>query len=143
MAEEFSPKLIGFACSSAPMSALNLAGLKGRAYPPNVRFIRVNCSGRMDPADLLKLLEGGTDGVLVLGCAPGHCSHHEGSDHMEARVGRLRSLLGLMGWPATRVESLRLAPGDDEKLVEFVTSWTGEMRRLGPNPRRRDALDGD
>jgi len=67
MAEEFNPKIIAFACNWCAYSAADLAGVSRFQYPPNVRIIRVMCSGRVSPDFILKALQRGADGVLVSG----------------------------------------------------------------------------
>ncbi len=67
MAEEFKPKTIAFACNWYAYSAADLAGVSRFQYPPNIRIIRVMCSGRVNPNFILKALQKGADGVLVAG----------------------------------------------------------------------------
>ena len=67
MAEGFSPKIVAFACNWCAYSAADLAGVSRFQYPPNIRIIRVMCSGRVNPGFILKALQWGADGVLVAG----------------------------------------------------------------------------
>ena len=63
----FEPKIVGFLCNWCSYAGADLAGTSRKKYAPNVRVIRVMCSGRVDPAFLLKAFEYGADGVLVCG----------------------------------------------------------------------------
>jgi F420-non-reducing hydrogenase iron-sulfur subunit len=67
MAEEFSPEIVTFACNWCAYSAADLAGVSRFQYPPNMRIIRVMCSGRINPNFVLKAFQKGADGVLVAG----------------------------------------------------------------------------
>jgi F420-non-reducing hydrogenase iron-sulfur subunit len=67
MSQEFSPKIITFACNWCAYSAADLAGVSRFQYPPTMRIIRVMCSGRINPNFVLKAFQGGADGVLVAG----------------------------------------------------------------------------
>ena len=67
MGDEFSPKIVAFACNWCAYAAADLAGVSRVQYPPNIRIIRVMCSGRVNPGFLLKALQLGADGVLVAG----------------------------------------------------------------------------
>jgi len=67
MGNDFDPKIIVFACNWCAYSAADLAGVSRLQYPPNIRIVRVMCSGRINPGFILRALELGADGVLVAG----------------------------------------------------------------------------
>ena len=67
MTEVFDPKIVTFACNWCAYSAADLVGVSRFQYPPNMRIIRVMCSGRVNPNFLLKAFQRGADGVLVAG----------------------------------------------------------------------------
>jgi len=67
MTTQFNPQIIAFACNWCAYSAADLAGVSRFQYPPNIRIIRVMCSGRINPNFILKAFEKGADGVLVAG----------------------------------------------------------------------------
>jgi hypothetical protein len=73
----FEPVIIGFTCNWCSYRAADLAGTARMKYPPNVRLIRLMCSGRLDPTFVLKALASGADGVLITGCHPGDCHYLE------------------------------------------------------------------
>jgi F420-non-reducing hydrogenase iron-sulfur subunit len=64
---EFEPKIVAFCCEYCAYSAADLAGSMRLQYPPNVRIIKVMCTGKIDPIYLLKALNGGADAVFVAG----------------------------------------------------------------------------
>jgi len=67
MSAEFEPKIIGFVCNWCTYAAADLAGTSRLQYPPNIRLIRLMCTGSIDPLYILKPLVEGADGVLVGG----------------------------------------------------------------------------
>ncbi len=67
MAETFEPKIVGLLCTWCAYSGADLAGTSRIKYPPNVRAIRIMCSGRVDPQFVLDAFAHGADGVLVGG----------------------------------------------------------------------------
>jgi F420-non-reducing hydrogenase iron-sulfur subunit len=67
MAGEFKPKIIAFCCNWCAYAGADLAGVSRLQYPPNIRVIRVMCSGRVSPDFILKAFQMGADGVLVSG----------------------------------------------------------------------------
>jgi F420-non-reducing hydrogenase iron-sulfur subunit len=63
----FEPKIVGFLCNWCSYAGADLAGTSRKKYAPNVRVVRVMCSGRVEPSFIIKALEQGADGVLVCG----------------------------------------------------------------------------
>jgi F420-non-reducing hydrogenase iron-sulfur subunit len=63
----FEPKIVGILCNWCSYAGADLAGTSRKKYAPNVRVVRVMCSGRVDPTFVLKVFERGADGVLVCG----------------------------------------------------------------------------
>ena len=63
----FEPKILGISCNWCSYAGADLAGTSRKKYSPNVRIVRVMCSGRVDPSFILKAFELGADGVLVGG----------------------------------------------------------------------------
>jgi F420-non-reducing hydrogenase iron-sulfur subunit len=63
----YEPKIVGFLCNWCSYAGADLAGTSRKKYAPNIRVIRVMCSGRVEPTFILKALQKGADGVLVCG----------------------------------------------------------------------------
>ena len=63
----FEPRIVGFLCNWCSYAGADLAGTSRKKYAPNVRVVRVMCSGRVDPTFIIKAFQGGADGVLVSG----------------------------------------------------------------------------
>ena len=64
---EFEPKIFSFVCNWCTYAGADLAGTSRLKYSPNIRVMKVTCTGRIDPLFLLKAFESGADAVLVSG----------------------------------------------------------------------------
>jgi F420-non-reducing hydrogenase iron-sulfur subunit len=132
MAEEFQPLIIGFTCNWCSYRAADLAGTSRIKYPPNIRLVRMMCSGRLDPTFVLKALSGGADGVLITGCHPGECHYLEQNYKALRRYLLLRRVLGQMGIEPGRVKLVWASAAEGVKLANEITTMIEEIRALGP-----------
>jgi len=64
---EFEPKVVAFCCEFCAYTAADLAGSMRLEYPPNVRIIKLMCTGKIDTLYLLKAFESGIDAAFVAG----------------------------------------------------------------------------
>ena len=101
-------------------------------YPSNISTIRVNCSGRVDPAHVLKTLAAGADGVLIGGCHPGDCHYTSGNLKTLRRFKLLQKLLDQFGIERERVRLEWVSASEGEKYARVVRSMTDDLRSLGP-----------
>ena len=136
MAVGYQPRIVGFLCNWCSYAGADLAGTSRITYPPNIRVIRVPCSGRVDPMLIVKSFELGADGVLVSGCHPGECHYLQGNYHARRRFALLRSLLDYLGIERERFQMQWVSASEGRKFAEVVSSFTTELVRLGP---RREA----
>ena len=142
--EQFEPLIIGFTCNWCSYRAADLAGMSRKKYPANVRLIRLMCSGRLDPAFVIKALKGGADGVLITGCHPGECHYLEQNYKAYRRYALLKRMLTQFGIEPERVKLLWASAAEGVRLAEEVTKFVAEVRALGPlNWADVAALNGD
>ena len=132
MREPFEPVLIGFTCNWCSYRAADLAGTARLKYPPNVRLIRLMCSGRLDPTFVLKALAGGADGVLITGCHPGECHYIEQNYKALRRHLLLRRTLSGLGLEPQRVRLVWASAAEGAQLTRAITQFVEEIRALGP-----------
>ena len=85
----FNPEILAFCCNQCSYAGADLAGVSRFQYPPNIRIVRVMCSGRVDPSFVLKALKEGADGVLITGCHIGDCHYITGNEYAKERFERL------------------------------------------------------
>ncbi len=129
---EFEPKIIAFLCNWCSYAGADLAGTSRIQYAPNVRVIRVMCSGRVAPVFILKALQLGADGVLVLGCHPGDCHYVEGNYKTLRRMALLRKTLSQLGIEDERVHLDWVSASEGVRFASIVNNMTEKIRALGP-----------
>ncbi len=130
--ERFEPVIIGFTCNWCSYRAADLAGTARIKYPPNVRLIRLMCSGRLDPTFVLKALAGGADGVMITGCHPGDCHYLEQNYKAMRRFQLLRRTLAQLGIEPQRVQLVWASAAEGLQLAEEIARITEDVRALGP-----------
>ncbi len=132
MNNEWKPRIVAFFCNWCTYTAADLAGVSRLKYAPNVRVIRLMCSGRVDPQFVLDALARGADGVLIGGCHPGDCHYVEGNYKMLRRFQLLTRMLQDMGVEAQRVRLEWISAAEGEKVKKVVNEMTEQIRALGP-----------
>lgn len=132
MANPFEPKIIGFVCNWCSFRAADSAGTARMKYPPNIRLIRLMCSGRLDPTFVLKALASGADGVMVGGCHLGDCHYVEQNYKTMRRFNLLRRTLTQMGIEPGRVKLVWASASESNYLVDEFKKFTAEISALGP-----------
>ncbi|HJX23415.1 MAG TPA: hydrogenase iron-sulfur subunit [Candidatus Bathyarchaeia archaeon] len=133
--DEFQPKILGFLCNWCSYAGADLAGISRMQYPPNLRIIRVMCSGRIDPAFVLEAFKSGADGVLVAGChLPSDCHYVSGNFKTYRRIAALRKLLQQLGFEPQRLRVEWVSASEGARFADVVKEMTDEIKRLGPNP---------
>ncbi len=128
----FEPKIIAIFCNWCTYGAADLAGVSRLQYPPNIRVIRVPCSGRISPKMILHALRQGADGVWISGCHPGDCHYIEGNYYARRKFTLFKNLLEYMGIEPGRVSFSWISSAEATKFVDVVTEVTETVRQLGP-----------
>ena len=130
MADE--PTIIAFCCHYCAFTAADLAGTMRQQYPPNIRIVRLPCTGKVDPLYLLKAFEKGADGVFVAGCLEGSCHFVNGNINARRRVLYTRGLLQEVGVNPERLEMFNLSSSMGRRFAEICDTMTEKIRALGP-----------
>jgi F420-non-reducing hydrogenase iron-sulfur subunit len=128
----FEPKIVGFLCNWCSYTGADLAGTARIKYAPNIRSIRVMCSGRIEPTFIIKALCEGADGVLIAGCHPGDCHYQEGNYKALRRYKLLKRILPEYGVEPERVHLEWVAASEGERFAKIVDEFTEKIRELGP-----------
>ncbi len=132
MNDSFEPLIIGFTCNWCSYRAADLAGMSRAKYPPNVRLIRLMCSGRLDPTFVLKAFQGGADGVLITGCHPGECHYLEQNLKAYRRYALLRRTLQQFGIEPQRLKLVWVSAAEGMRFSQEIGQFVEEVRSLGP-----------
>jgi F420-non-reducing hydrogenase iron-sulfur subunit len=130
--ERFEPRIVAFLCNWCSYRAADLAGTARIKYQPNVRMIRVMCSGRVDPDFVLKALALGADGVMIAGCHPGECHYLEQNYKTMRRFAMLKHTLRMMGVDEQRVRLQWASAAEGVQLANAINEMVDQVRELGP-----------
>jgi F420-non-reducing hydrogenase iron-sulfur subunit len=128
----FEPVIIGFTCNWCSYRAADLAGTARTKYPPNIRLIRLMCSGRLDPTFVLKAFAEGADAVMVSGCHPGECHYIEQNYKALRRFRLLQRTIEALGIEPARLQLVWASAGEGVRLAGEIARMTDEVRALGP-----------
>jgi F420-non-reducing hydrogenase iron-sulfur subunit len=128
----FEPKIVGFLCNWCSYTGADLAGTARIKYAPNIRSIRVMCSGRVDPVFVVKAFAEGADGVLIAGCHPGDCHYQEGNYKALRRYLLLKRILPEYGIESGRLRLEWIAASEGERFAQVVNEFTEQVRGFGP-----------
>lgn len=129
----FEPKILGFLCNWCSYAGADLAGVSRIQYPPNIRVIRVMCSGRVDPVFVLEGLASGLDGVIVMGCHLGDCHYIDGNYEELNKINLLKKALDMIDiGDRFRLEWVSASEG--VRYGQVVTEFTDQIKSAGPSP---------
>jgi coenzyme F420-reducing hydrogenase delta subunit len=140
MAETFEPKVVAFCCHYCAYSAADLAGSMRLEYSPNVRIVKLECTGRVDVIHLLKAFEDGADAVFVAGCEEGSCHFLEGNLRAKQKVAIAKRMLKEIGLEPERLEMFHISASNAPLFATASNEMTERARKLGPNPLRKDLV---
>ncbi|HEY3251201.1 MAG TPA: hydrogenase iron-sulfur subunit [Ignavibacteria bacterium] len=130
--KKWEPKIIAFFCNWCTYTAADLAGVSRMKYAPNVRVIRIMCSGRVDPQFILQAFASGADGVLIGGCHPGDCHYSEGNYKMLRRFRLLQKILKIMGVEEDRCRLEWISASEGDKVKSVINDMVERVKKLGP-----------
>lgn len=131
-AENWEPRIVAFLCNWCSYAGADLAGVSRIQYPPNIRVIRVPCSGRVNPLYIVRALQNGIDGVLVSGCHPGDCHYISGNLFARRRFALLKSFLEYIGIEPERVQFSWVSAAEGGRFAQIVERVSAEVSKLGP-----------
>lgn len=129
---EFKPKIIGFLCNWCGYAAADLAGNLRRLYKVNLRIIRVMCSGRVDPINIMSAFLNGADGVLIVGCHPGDCHYISGNYKAKAKIVLLKKFLSEIGINPDRLHIDWASAGEGDRFSFIVNNFVDRIIKMGP-----------
>jgi len=139
--DSFEPVIIGFCCHYCAYTAADMAGSMRLFYPPNVKIVRVPCTGKVDVIHIMKAFQKGADGVYVAGCLEGDCHFKNGNIKALKRVEYVKKLLDEVGVGGDRLEMINMSVGMGGVFARTAAEFTEKIRSLGPNPIKQSNLD--
>jgi F420-non-reducing hydrogenase iron-sulfur subunit len=129
---DWEPRIAAFLCNWCSYAGADLAGVSRIQYPPNVRVIRVPCSGRINPLFIVKALQSGMDGVLVSGCHPGDCHYISGNLYARRKFALMKNLLEYVGIEPDRVHFSWVSAAEGIRFAQLLSTVIDSVRELGP-----------
>lgn len=136
----FKPRILGFLCNWCSYAAADLAGVSRIQYPPNIRILRVMCSGRVDPVFIFEGLEKGIDGIIIMGCHPGDCHYLSGNYEAEVKYKFLKKLLNIINF-SDRLNLEWVSASEGTRFADVVINFTEHIKALGPSPFSKENID--
>jgi len=136
MSDEFEPLIVGFCCNWCSYAGADLAGVSRMQYPPNIRIIRVMCSGMVHPNLVIDALTKGADGVIICGCHPGDCHYKEGNLKTEKRAEAITLMMEDFGLEEERFRLEWVSASEGPKFAQVAKEFTEQIKKLGPSPYR-------
>jgi F420-non-reducing hydrogenase iron-sulfur subunit len=125
-------KIVGIVCNWCSYAGADTAGVGRFKQPPNLRLIRVPCTGRIDPLFALKAFEKGADGVLISGCHPGDCHYSEGNYYARRKFELAERMIHHLGVPKERFKWTWVSASEGARWQKVVTEFVEGVKKLGP-----------
>ena len=138
---EFEPQITAFYCIYCGYMAADTAGILHVQYPPNVKFVRMPCTGKTDIRYILEAFEQGADGVYVVACPIGNCHHVRGNERGWARVKRAKKILDEIGLGGERLDIFFMSGSQGASFAIAAQTMTERIRKLGPNPIKSSKIE--
>jgi len=132
----FEPVILAFCCYWCSYAGADLAGISRKQYPPNIRILRVQCSGMVHPNLVIEALTKGADGVMMMGCHPGDCHYLEGNLRAKSRAEAIGLMLEDFGLEPERFRLEWVSAAEAPRFAEVVTEMVDQVKKLGPSPYR-------
>ena len=133
----FEPTIVAFVCNWCTYTAADLAGTSRMIQQPNLRLVRMMCTGMVDPKYVIKALLSGADAVLISGCHPGDCHYINGNYKARRRVKLLKEILPMFGIDERRLRLTWVGASEGNEFAATVNGLVSEIRELGPIETRR------
>lgn len=130
--DNWEPKIVAFLCNWCSYAGADLAGVSRLQYGPNVRIIRVPCSGRIDPLYIMRALQNGADGVLVSGCHPGDCHYISGNLVARRKFAILKRMITYIGLEPERVQFSWVSASEGGRFAALMNKVIDDIKKLGP-----------
>ncbi len=132
---KWEPKIVAFLCNWCSYAGADLAGVSRLQYGPNIRIIRVPCSGRINPLYIVKALQNGADGVLISGCHPGDCHYISGNLVARRKFALLKRYLTYIGIEPERVQFSWVSASEGNRFAALINQVIDDVKRVGPTKK--------
>ena len=131
--KDFEPTIVAFVCNWCTYTAADLAGTARMIQAPNVRLVRMMCTGMVDPKYVIKALLAGADAVLVSGCHPGDCHYINGNYKARRRIKLLKEIMAQFGMEEERLKLTWVGASEGNEFADTVNEMAARVKELGPS----------
>jgi F420-non-reducing hydrogenase iron-sulfur subunit len=138
---QFEPRILAFCCNWCSYAGADLAGVSRIQYPPNVRILRVMCSGRIEPRHIFSAFEAGADGVIISGCHPGDCHYISGNLRAEEMINKIEKLLDIIGFDKRRLRLQWVSASEGQLFADYISEFVDLIKTLGPSPLKENKIE--
>jgi len=128
------PKILCFSCK---FSWGYLTGDEAIASKVS-NWIPVICSGKIQPAQILKAFEKGIDGILILACPEGECHYQDGNCEARKKVFLIRKILAANGIDGRRLKMAMGKDPDGTSIPKLIDDMGNFLKKLSPLSGGRD-----
>ena len=135
-------KIVAFVCNWCTYAGADLTGTSRIKYAPNVKILRLPCTGRIDFMLLMKAFAEGADGIIVSGCHPNDCHYTSGNFHARRRWIVFRNILDTLGIDTRRIKFSWVSAAEGAKWAEVVNTTVEEIKALGPYTEYHQMVTG-
>jgi len=133
---EDEPRIVAFLCNWCCYAGADNAGVSRFQYPPNIRIIRLMCSGRVDPLFVLDAFAKGADGVFLGGCHIGDCHYISGNEKAYRRVVKTKKMLEAVGIDPARFRREWVSASEGKIFQKVITEFVQDLKKLGASKLR-------
>jgi F420-non-reducing hydrogenase iron-sulfur subunit len=130
--KDFEPRILAFCCNWCSYAGADLAGVSRIQYPPNIRIIRVMCSGRIEPNHIFSAFEAGAHGVIISGCHPGDCHYISGNLRAEEMIKKMLKLFNIIGFDDRRLRLQWVSASEGQLFADYISEFVDLIKTLGP-----------
>lgn len=141
MPDEFSekPRILVLACENDAYPALDMAGMQHIEYSAFMRIIPVRCLGSVNTVWITDALNGGWDGVMMMGCKHGdeyQCHFVKGSELANTRMSKIGDTLKGLGLETERVQTYEVAISDIQRVPQLINDYAAKIKEIGMSPMK-------
>jgi len=122
-------RILAFICDWSHKSEIN--ELKEN---PNVCLVPIKCTGRVDQLHILRALEKGADGILIITCHNSDCHYVSGASVSRKRLEEVKKWLKAVGIEPERLQIENTSASDKRGIGEIIMSFTSNLKGIMPNP---------
>lgn len=126
-----SNKIIIFACSWDGWSCIDSAAHSGMPYPLPITVLKLPCLSSINAGMILRAVEYGADGVLILGCQPHACNYGNYGNNIDLEFDRSRQIISMLGKNSNMIRLVRLEAFDGSGFIEAVRSFAAALGTAG------------